>query len=147
MVERDLTVNAYYVPQTRRLAAFARQHGLSLFASPVDVQRFVREGLPYDAASFMTRMVKPEDGTTVRGLVVLLASAVSDRGVRSLSFEITRAHATPVQVQGADTRLGWIAEWNSALVADGTYSISSVADDGAHGRRQSSPVTVTVTNR
>ena len=146
MVERVLNVNPYYVPDTRHLAAFARQDHLSLFANPSTVDRYLRAGLPYDANSLMTTVVTPRDGANEKGVVVLVASAQSDFGVATVDFEIMGTTGTPVTVSATDTKYGWIAKWDSSHVSDGRYRIQSVASDHGSHRATSAAVVVRVSN-
>ncbi len=43
------------------------------------------------------------------------------------------------------TLVGWLAKWNTTTVANGDYSLRSIAYD-AGGSSQSAPITVTVNN-
>ena len=44
------------------------------------------------------------------------------------------------------TLFGWVALWNTATVANGTYTLQSVAYDASGRSSQSKSITVTVSN-
>ncbi len=144
MVQRVLTVNPYYVPWTRRLAAFARDNRLSFFAASPTVARYVRAGLPYDAQSLTTSIVTPEYDATVGGATWLIASAQSDFGISSVAFVISSSIGFRIRLTATDTEYGWIAAWNSNHLPDGHYRIIDIADDHADHRKRSDPVVVNV---
>ena len=47
---------------------------------------------------------------------------------------------------GTPTLYGWLAAWNTTGVADGTYSLQTVASYGGGVSGTSSPITITVAN-
>jgi hypothetical protein len=69
MVARVVDVAPFEVPNTRQLVAFARHNGLTLFASPATMDRYVSAGLPSDANSLMNNVAYPPDGANVLSFV------------------------------------------------------------------------------
>jgi hypothetical protein len=72
---------------------------------------------------------------------------VGKTGVNGLQFEITGGNLIrPVTVTAAPYIFGWIAQWNTTSVPDGTYTLHSIATD-TNGITGASPgITVTVNN-
>ena len=94
-------------------------------------------------------MIIPSGGATLSGSAAVLDAGTSggSSGVTSVQFEVTGGTLTN-QVVGTATATiyGWILEWNTTTVANGTYTLQSVATDGSGDTATSPPVTVTVAN-
>jgi hypothetical protein len=142
MVERVLHVNPYFLSQYRALSAFAEENKLSLFANAETVGLYQRAGLPYDAKSLVTAMTLPESGESVKGVVLLVASASSDYGVARVDFEVSDATGYRTQLSGANSPYGWFATWNPSGLANGRYVIHSVAYDQTSHRAVSANAAV-----
>ena len=66
---------------------------------------------------------------------------------RLVSFEVTGGALTDQVVATATpTYYGWLAQWNTTTVPNGTYSLQSVATDSIGETTSSSPITVAVNN-
>jgi hypothetical protein len=73
-----------------------------------------------------TNVVKPAGDAQLSGVQFLDASASSKLGVRSVQFRIAGEGRT-ISERGVPSPYGWITEWNTRSVPDGTYTVSSLA--------------------
>lgn len=73
-----------------------------------------------------TRILVPSSGTTLSGVQALDASAVTSQ-VTGVNFLATGGtlHDTNIGI-GHRTSYGWTTKWNTATVANGTYTLVSV---------------------
>ena len=87
----------------------------------------------------------PSNNATVSGTSQILDAGASS-GVTQVQYEITGGTLTDSVIATATpTIYGWLAKWNTTTVANGTYSLQSVAtSNGVSGT--SAPVTITVNN-
>jgi hypothetical protein len=100
-----------------------------------------------------TSVLIPSNGATVSGSQLLDASASCDNA--QVSFEVTGPAPPPYQltdqsvapVATTPSLFGYLTEWNTANVPNGTYTLQSSADcfTGA-GFGMSPPITITVDN-
>jgi hypothetical protein len=90
----------------------------------------------------------PSGGATVSGTKALLdASASSAAGIASVTYEVSGNGLTDqVVATGTPTLYGYLAQWNTTTVPNGTYSLQSVATDTVAETTTSAPVSVTVNN-
>ena len=96
---------------------------------------------------YFTRIALPSGGAVLTGSTNLDALAGDAPGVTKVVFEVTGGSLNnQVIATATPTLYGWLAQWNSSTVPNGTYSIQSVATDAASNTDTSSPVAVTVTN-
>jgi hypothetical protein len=96
-----------------------------------------------------TSISVPAAGASVSGTkVVLDAQASLNVGVIRVRFRLTGGSLTNqvVATSTTSTPYGWIAYWNSTTVPDGTYSLKSIATDGAGHSGAGAPISVTVAN-
>ena len=79
---------------------------------------------------------------------MLLDAGASDVvGVTKLEFHLTGGSLNHTLIATATgTRYGWLANWNSTTVPDGTYTLQSVAYDAAGNQGGSTGVTIIVEN-
>jgi hypothetical protein len=93
-----------------------------------------------------TAVLTPSNGSSIKGnSVVLDASATS--GVSHVTFELTGGSLTNAVIATATpTVYGWLAQWNSLNVPDGTYTLQSVASYAGGVSGTSPGVTVTLAN-
>jgi hypothetical protein len=97
------------------------------------------------AQSPSTAILVPSTGATVSGSSVVLDASAS-AGVTQVQFELTGGSLTDSLIAtAAPTYYGWIAEWNSNTVADGTYTLQSVATEGTSSATGTG-ISITVTN-
>ena len=96
----------------------------------------------------VTAVLIPSNGATVSGATALLdAGASSAVGIASVTFEVSGGTLSDQVVATATpTYYGWLAQWNTTAVPNGTYSLQSVATDTVAEATTSSPITVTVNN-
>ncbi len=95
-----------------------------------------------------TVLVPTTSGSWVSGSQVLLDASASDpAGVTKVEFALTGGSLNHTVVATSTvTQYGWIANWNSTTVPDGTYTLQSEAFDGAGNEGSSPGVTVIVEN-
>ncbi len=98
------------------------------------------------AAPLSTTVVLPSNGATVSGTQVVL-DAVASSGVTQVQFELTSGTQNgSVVVTATPTLYGWLTEWDSSTVANGTYSLASIATSSG-GQTSTSPrISITVNN-
>jgi photosystem II stability/assembly factor-like uncharacterized protein len=96
----------------------------------------------------ITAVLIPSGGTTVSGLQLLDATASSPVGISSVNFEITGGTLTDQVISGSTpTIYGWLAQWNTTTVPNGTYKLQSVATDTVPNTVTSAPITIIVNNQ
>jgi hypothetical protein len=95
----------------------------------------------------VTTMVRPANGAIVAGTTVLGSSVRSYSPVTRVSFLITGGSEHDVPIATARlTPVGWLAEWNSSTVPNGTYTLRSVASDSQGESGSGAGITITVKN-
>ncbi len=121
---------------------------MSFFAT-ADGARLARVKLPPSphAVPLVTQVVKRKNSAVLRGVQYLLAPASGDYPITSVTFVI-RGAGLPGQLQlrGAQILYGWLSDWLTTKVPDGSYSIQSVVRDAGRQVSKSRTVLVTVTN-
>ena len=95
-----------------------------------------------------TSVLIPSNGESVSGASVHLdAEASANGGVAKVDFSLTGGSLNNALIATATpTYYGWLANWNSTTVADGTYTLQSVAYDAVGNQGVSTAVTVVVDN-
>ncbi len=93
-------------------------------------------------------MLIPSGGASLSGTAALLdASASSAAGIASVTFEVSgNGLSDHVIGTATPTIYGWLAQWNTTTVPNGTYSLESVATDTVAETTTSSPITINVDN-
>lgn len=101
-----------------------------------------------DNPPLTTEVLVPSDGATLSGSsAVLDASTLGPNAVSSVQFVVTGGSLSNQVVGTATLTLyGWILVWNTSGVANGTYTLESVATDVVNTTATSSPITITVQN-
>ena len=93
-----------------------------------------------------TTVLSPSGGASVKGTQVLLDASASS-GVSGVKYELTGGSLTDSVIATATpTYYGWLAQWNSQGVPDGTYTLQSVASYPGGVSGVSPGVTITVAN-
>ena len=95
-----------------------------------------------------TQVLVPSNGATQKGSAATLdASAGGTRDVTEVQFILTGG-AVSDQVIGtaALTLYGWIAQWNTTTVANGAYTLQSVATETGGTTATSPGITINVSN-
>jgi alpha-tubulin suppressor-like RCC1 family protein len=101
-----------------------------------------------DNLPLQTTVLVPSNGATLSGTAAVLdASATGDAVVTSVQFELSNASVTDEVIGTAAPSLyGWFVKWNSTAVANGTYTLQSVATETGGTTATSPGITVTVQN-
>jgi len=96
----------------------------------------------------VTTVLIPSNGATVSGATALLdASASSAAGISTVTFEVSGgALSDQVVATATPTLYGWLAEWNTTSVPNGTYTLQSVATFSGGVSGTSTGITITVDN-
>jgi Bacterial Ig-like domain (group 3)/Bacterial Ig domain/Pentapeptide repeats (8 copies) len=96
----------------------------------------------------VTAVLIPSGGATLSGAKALLdASASSAAGIASVVFEVTGNGLTDhVVATGTPTLYGYLVQWNTTAVPNGSYTLQSLATDSVTETAASAPITVTVNN-
>jgi hypothetical protein len=134
----------------RKLAHIAKARDLSVFATSAAVQ-YSQEGLSGESSP-VTRVTTPTKGATLRGDTWLGASGTMTIGsvrvnVDKVEFEVTGGDLRHAIIGTAGyTYFGWLDEWNTASVPNGTYKIQSVAYQPADNVTYSAGVPIHVKN-
>ena len=123
----------------RSLRVFVITGVLAVAASVISVPVEIASAAPLN-----TTVVVPSNGATVSGTQVVL-DAIASSGVTQVQFELTGRTGTVV-VTATPTFYGWLTEWDSSTVANGTYSLQSIATSSG-GQTDASPgISITVNN-
>ncbi len=95
----------------------------------------------------VTSVLTPSAGATIQGTTWLDAGASSQNGIASVRFEISGGTISD-RVLGTATpsSVGYLYNFNPAGLANGTYSIQSIATDNQGLSTTSSPLSVTISN-
>jgi hypothetical protein len=111
----------------RRMVNDARVHRLSLY-STADISSYSRQALLVNRTPPTTVLVKLTGGSVLHGKLFLVASASDSFGITKLLFELRADNGTSFVVdQGSPTRFGYLGEWDTDSVPNGTYSLRTVA--------------------
>ena len=94
-----------------------------------------------------TSVLIPSSGATLFGPAILDAAASDNVGVTKVEFHLTGGTLNDASIATATSTLfGWIADWNSRTVPNGTYTLQSVAYDAQGFSTHSTGITVSVLN-
>jgi Bacterial Ig domain len=94
-----------------------------------------------------TTVLIPSNNATVSGTSQVL-DAVASSGATQVQYEITGGTLTDsVIATGTATIYGWLAQWNTTSVANGSYTLQSVASYSGGSSVTSPSVTITVNNQ
>jgi uncharacterized protein YjbI with pentapeptide repeats len=97
---------------------------------------------------YFTRVPVPSDGAVLAGAPYLDAAAGDSPGVTKVVFEVSGGTlSNQVIATATPTIVGWLAQWNTTTVPNGTYTLESVATDADNNTDTSTPITVTVNNQ
>jgi hypothetical protein len=95
-----------------------------------------------------TTVTSPAGGARVNGTVVLDAQATdSSSPIQKVEYVVTGGSYHDLVVNVAySSWFGWLADWTTTYVPDGTYTLQSVVQDAAGNVAYSPGVTITVDN-
>ena len=94
-----------------------------------------------DAVAPTVSIISPSSGTTVSGVTTVIASANDNASVPSVQFQVDS-----INVGSLITIPPYSISWNTALLSNGSHTITAIARDAAGNQATSTPVIVTVTN-
>ncbi len=93
-----------------------------------------------------TSVLVPSTGATLSGASATLDASAS-ANVTSVSFELSGGGLTDQVIGGSTpTVYGWLGQWNTTTVPNGTYTLQSVASYAGGLSGTSAPITITVNN-
>ncbi len=96
----------------------------------------------------VTSVKLPANGATLSGTAVLDAGASAWVRVTKVEFLLTDESHQSIVIGGSSLSLaGWSTSWDTTTVANGTYSLQSIAYDAGGASGLSSSVPITVKNR
>ena len=95
-----------------------------------------------------SKLARPSDGATLSGNYWLAASAaLGSSPVSRVEFQLSGGtQRNQLICLGNLTFIGWFCQWNTTNVADGRYTLESVAYDASGKSVRSKPVSITVKN-
>jgi hypothetical protein len=101
-----------------------------------------------DNPPLTTAVLVPSSGATVNGAKAVLDASASGPGhITSVQFVVTGGSLSHVVVAtGVPTLVGYLAQWDTTAVANGTYTLQSVATESEGPAVTSPGITVTVQN-
>jgi RHS repeat-associated protein len=140
-------------------ACFTLTTNVAVWDSAVAAWNAVYPPVLADVATPIVSMFQPGvvGNTILTGTVTLIATAVDDRSVVGVQFEIDgqnigQEQTSPTPYIGADSLLNrdfttkYRIAWNSGTVANGTHALRARARDAAGHSKTSAAVSVTVSN-
>jgi uncharacterized protein YjbI with pentapeptide repeats len=95
-----------------------------------------------------TSVLFPSAGATVSGASSVLNASAS-QFVSTVTYELSGGPSNlndKVIATGTPTYYGWLTQWNTTTVPNGTYTLQSVASYGGGVSGTSAPVSITVNN-
>ena len=98
----------------------------------------VEQFLPH----IVPRLLRPVNDAKLSGAITLDSAAPAWIQVTKVEFLLTdKSHHVTLVAQGSPTLWGWIAKWNTANVANGSYSLQCIGYDasGASGVSRARP--------
>ena len=98
---------------------------------------------------YFTRVLIPSNGSVLAGRPYFDALAGDGPGVTKVLFELSGGPSDlndQVIATATPTIVGWLAQWDSASVPNGTYSLVSVATDADANSDTSTALSLTVDN-
>jgi hypothetical protein len=93
-----------------------------------------------------TSILIPSNGATLSGSTTLDASASNATSVEFRLFGGIYGYAAPVLCTATPTIYGWLCNWNTSTVPNGSYVLLSEAFNSAGGSFSSSGIDITVSN-
>jgi hypothetical protein len=94
-----------------------------------------------------TSLLVPANDATLSGTEFLDAAASGCCGVDRVSFVLNGTRVSGKRVaSGTPSILGYVGEWNTADVPNGSYALQSEAVSGLSGTALSPPLTITIQN-
>lgn len=95
---------------------------------------------PIDPIAPTVTLTAPTEGTTVNGIIPIMADAADNVGVTRVDFYVDGNYI------GNDTESPYSCNWNSASVNNGSHALTARAFDAAGNNTTSNAVNITVDN-
>ena len=133
-------------PRSRQLVQVMKVYRLSLFATGA-VGYYSRTGLLPELTALQVRVLTPQRGATLKGTILLDATASDSSGVTNVDFRLNGAgvHDTLIGA-GKRSAYGWLALLNTTKYPNGSYELRSVAYGYAGEKSYSPSVGISITN-
>ena len=97
---------------------------------------------------YFTRVLVPSDGVVLTVPPTSSTAASDSPGVTKVAFEVSGGTlSNQVIATATATIVGWLAQWNTTTVPNGTYTLESVATDAHNNTDNSSPIADTLNNQ
>jgi hypothetical protein len=96
-----------------------------------------------------TSVIIPSNGATLSGSALLDAAGSDNIGVTQVQFEVSGGPSNlkdQLVATASPSVYGWLANWNTTNVLNGTYSLQSVATDTEGLLTTAAPITVSLNN-
>jgi hypothetical protein len=109
----------------------------------------VTQGVAVPLIPPSTSVIIPSNGAILSGSALLDAAGSDNIGVIEVQFEVSGGPSNlneQVVATASPSLYGWLANWNTTTVPNGTYSLQSVATDTEGLVTTSAPITVSVNN-
>jgi hypothetical protein len=107
----------------------------------------IQEGAVVSLTPSTTSVLVPQDNATLSGTTFLDAAASDAAGVTGVEFHLTGGTLNDSPISSATpTLFGWIGGWDTTSVANGSYTLDSLATDVEGFTAQSGGITVNVNN-
>lgn len=119
---------------------FASSEAVDASQRPKLVVTYTLAPLASDTAAPSVAISSPSAGATVSGTVTVNTTATDNVGTSKVEFYINSV------LQGTDTASPYSFSWNTATLANGSYSLTAKGYDAAGNIGTSSTVSVTVSN-
>jgi hypothetical protein len=129
-------------------------HGLSFFDDPRSVLSYERQaavvqkqGLYRYTAPPPTNVALPSSGEALRGRALVDAQVRQGMPVRSVGFRLLGPGGTVTDIgSGTHTKYGWLLQWDTTAVPNGSYRIESMVVENGGGTATSAPVSISIAN-
>jgi hypothetical protein len=109
----------------------------------------VTQGVAVPLMPPSTSVIIPSNGAILSGSALLDAAGSDNIGVTQVQFEVSGGPSNlndQVVATASPSLYGWLANWNTTTVPNGTYNLQSVATDTEGLVTTSAPITVSVNN-
>ena len=147
----DSVVDSLYFGKSaqfiRPLITIAKDHDLSLFGGDDAAKYLGEKPLQILLVPLRAAVAIPQNRSTVHGEQLLDVLGSGSYDVTRVDFSLSGPGLARASfATGTSTNYGWIAEWNTSTVPNGSYTIEATVDDSAGRSVRTSPIEVRVEN-